>query len=78
MYFYSGFFKLKYQMENNPDKDLSLLLIPVQRTTTTGNSYGQSTVVTTAITNYLAPSGVKIRKDEEVMKIGITSCKYVR
>ena len=69
---------LKYQMENNPDKDLSLLLIPVQRTTTTGNSYGQSTVVTTAITNYLAPSGVKIRKDEEVMKIGITSCKYVR
>ena len=66
---------LKYQMENNPDKDLSLLLIPVQRTTTTGNSYGQSTVVTTAITNYLAPSGVKIRKDEEVMKIGITSCK---
>ena len=69
---------LKYQMENNPDKDLSLLLIPVQRTTTTSNSYGQSTVVTTAITNYLAPSGVKIRKDEEVMKIGITSCKYVR
>lgn len=69
---------LKYQMENNPDKDLSVLLIPVQRTTTTGNSYGQSTVVTTAITNYLAPSGVKIRKDEEVMKIGITSCKYVR
>ncbi|WP_455625135.1 DUF4270 domain-containing protein [Parabacteroides sp.] len=69
---------LKYQIENNPDKDMNLLLIPVQRTTTTSNNYGQSTVTTTAITNYLAPSGVKIRKDEEVMKIGITSCEYAR
>lgn len=69
---------LKYQMENNPDKDLSILLIPVERATTTSSNGYQNSVVTTAITNYLAPSGVKIRKDEEVMKIGITSCKYVR
>lgn len=69
---------LKYQMEKNPDKDMALLVIPVQRTTTTSSSYGQNQTITTAITNYLAPSGVKIRKDEEVMQIGITSCEYAR
>lgn len=69
---------LKHQMEKDPDKDLNLLLIPVDMTSTTNNGYYESTTVTTSITNYLAPSGVRIRKDEEVMKIGITSCKYAR
>ncbi|WP_297909053.1 DUF4270 domain-containing protein [uncultured Parabacteroides sp.] len=70
---------LKYQIEKDPDNDLALLVIPVDWTYTTNNSYyGSGEKITTAITNYLAPSGVKIRKDEEVMKIGITSCKYAR
>ena len=69
---------LKHQMENNPDEDMRLLIIPVERTTTTNSSYWQQTTSTSAITNYMAPSGVKIRKDEEVMKISITSCKYAR
>ena len=69
---------LKYQIEKDPDKDMALLIIPVDWTYTQSNNYGSVQTITTAITNYLAPSGVKIRKDEEVMKIGITSCKYAR
>lgn len=70
---------LKNQMEKNPDKDMNLLIIPVIRTTTTSNDYnGSGTAITSALSNFLAPSGVKIRKDEEVMKIGITSSKYAK
>lgn len=69
---------LKNQMDKDPEKDLNLLIMPVYRATTSGNSYYEQTVITTAISNFLAPSGVKIRKDEEVMKIGITSSKYAK
>ena len=70
---------LKNQMEKAPDKDLPILVIPVNWTYTIDNSiYGDGQPITTAITNYLAPSGVKLRKDKEVLKIGITSCKYAQ
>lgn len=69
---------IKYQIDNAPDEDLRLLLLPVQRTTKTTSGYYETTTVTTALTNYMAPAGVKIRKDEEVMKISITSCKYAK
>ena len=70
---------LKHQMENAPEEDMRLLVIPVERTTTSsGGGYHQTTVSTSALTNYMAPAGVKIRKDEAVMHIGITSCKYAR
>ena len=70
---------LKHQMENVPEEDMRLLVIPVERTTTSsGGGYNQTTVSTSALTNYMAPAGVKIRKDEAVMHIGITSCKYAR
>lgn len=69
---------LKNQIEKAPDKDMNLLIIPVYRSTTQSNSYYEQTEITSAISNYLAPSGVKLRKDEEVMKIGITSSKYAK
>ena len=70
---------LKNQMEKRPDIDLPILVIPVNWTYTIDNSiYGDGQPITTAITNYLAPSGVKLRKDKEVLKIGITSCKYAQ
>lgn len=61
---------LKDQMENTPDKDLVMWVIPVNHEK--DNYYGY----TTSVSNYLFPSAVKLRKDEDVMKIVITSSKY--
>lgn len=66
---------LKHLMEKAPEKDVNMLLMPVDRTIM-NSGYDQSR--TTSITNYLAPAGVKIRKDSEAMSIGITSCKYAK
>ncbi|MDR1881086.1 MAG: DUF4270 domain-containing protein [Tannerellaceae bacterium] len=65
---------LKYQMEYAPDKDLNLLVVPVRRETITDSNSG--TAYTTALYNYLEPSGVKLRKDEEKMKLQILTSQY--
>jgi hypothetical protein len=58
------------------------LLVPVTRQyqTQSGSSsyYGSSTTYyyTTAVTPYLAPSGVKLRKDGDYMKIVVLSSKF--
>lgn len=67
---------LKHQLKNDKDHDLRLLAIPVKRTTTTTGSYNNQTTRTTAIENYMAPSGSKLRKDKEVTQMVVTSCKY--
>lgn len=64
---------LKYQMENAPGEDLRLLIIPVKQKTSQ-DYYGYSYV--TGISNYLFPSGVKLRKDDDVMNVVVTSSKY--
>lgn len=69
---------IKNQLDKAPDKDLHMVALPVERTTKTTNSYYSSTTTTTAISHYLAPAGVKIRKDEVVRKVGITSCRYAK
>lgn len=69
---------IKYQFDNAPDQDLSLVALPVERTTTTTSSYYGTTTTTSAISHYMAPAGVKIRIDEEVRKVGITSCQYAK
>jgi hypothetical protein len=71
---------LKEHIENSPDKDLSLLVLPVYRESSdigsSGYSSSASYYVTTGITHLLTLSGVKIRKDEELMKIVVLSSKY--
>lgn len=69
---------IKNQIDNAPDEDLNLVVLPVERTTKTTSSYYQSYTTTTAIGHYMSPAGVKIRKDEEMRKIGITSSKYAK
>ncbi len=64
---------LKEHIDNSPDKDLTLMVIPVNRKLET-DYYGSS--YSTAISHYLFPSGLKLRKDKAVMKVGITSSKY--
>lgn len=65
---------LKVHIEKSPDKDLALMVIPVKRKTETDSYYG--TTYTSAVSHYLFPSGLKLRKDEDVRKIGVTSSKY--
>ncbi len=63
---------LKYQLEKDPDHDVALWLIPVNHKTETGY-YGTYTV---SVSNYLSPSGVRLRKDEEHRKLVVTSSRY--
>ena len=65
---------MKKQIDEHPDQDLELLVIPVERTTES-NSYTGETYSKT-ITHNMAPSGATLRKDDEVMQLYITSCKY--
>ena len=70
---------IKDHMDKDPENNLRVLLIPVHREASINNSYwGQSTSTTSRITNYMAPAGVKIRKDEEATKISITSSRYAK
>ena len=64
---------LNYHFKNNPDKDLRMLVVPVERVSNTVSSSGTTYTYTSAINHYLAPSGLKIRKDGDNMKIVITS-----
>lgn len=66
---------LSHQLETDPDHDLNLLIVPVTRSTSY-DYYGNEVV--SAINNYMAPAGVKLRKDDDVMRISITSSKYAR
>ena len=63
---------LKTHIENSPDKDLSLLVIPVTRKSTEYNS----AIYTTEITHSFNLSGVKIRTEPENMRVIVLSSKY--
>lgn len=73
---------LQTHLINNPDKDLELLVVPVYCATTqtsTSNGYYWSTSTTTTITsmsNYLSPSGVKLKKDKDARQIVIVTSEY--
>jgi hypothetical protein len=66
---------LKAHIKNSPDKNLSLLVLPVYRESV-NSGYSSSYYMTTGITHLLSPSGLKIRKDEDLMKIVVLSSKY--
>lgn len=68
---------MQEHIKNNPEKDMVLLLVPVDRVTgTTYDYYGREQTYTAAINNYLLPSGVKLLKTKEAMKIVITTTDY--
>jgi hypothetical protein len=68
---------LTYHIGLNPDEDLRLLAVPVNRTTGVySNGYSSSYTYTTALSHYLAPSGLKIRKDGDHMK-GVIISSYL-
>jgi hypothetical protein len=67
---------LNYHLAVSPDEELRMLVVPVDRICQTySDSYGSSTTYyTTAIHPYLAPSGLKLRKDN--MQIVILSSRF--
>jgi hypothetical protein len=71
---------LQEHIEKAPDRDLKLLVVPVTRSSTSNSSsyyYSSSyTYYTTGITNSLYMTGVKLRNDEENMKISVLSSKF--
>ena len=71
-YFHNIAGLLSYHIGVSPDEDLRLIVVPVSRITGSSSNY----YYTTEINNYLAPSGVKLRKDNDLMKIIVVSSKY--
>jgi hypothetical protein len=68
---------LRTHIRNSPEKDLSVLLLPVNRiSVNTSNNSNSYTYYTTGITHTLLPAGLKIRKEEEFMKIVLLSGKF--
>ena len=67
---------LAYHISVSPDDDLRLLLVPVNRRTGSVQSNNTNTYYTNEINNYLAPSGVKLRKDKDLMQVSVVTSKY--
>lgn len=65
---------IEFQMETNPEEDLAVLIIPVKYRAVTNEYTGQ--VTTMVLGNYMTPSGVKLRKDEESRTVVVTSSVY--
>lgn len=63
---------LKKHVESAPNEDLTLMVFPVS-TKVESNYYGS---YVTAVSHFLYPSGLKLRKDDEAMRTGTTSSKY--
>ena len=63
---------LSYHISVSPDEDLKLLLVPVRRST----SGSSPNIYTTEISNFLMPSGVKLRKDNDLLQVSIVTSKY--
>jgi len=63
---------LSYHIVVSPDDDLRLLLVPVNRIT----SGSAPNIYTVEISNYLSPSGVKLRKDNDLMQVSIITSKF--
>ena len=65
---------LKLHMDNSPDTDLRLLVIPVTRTIPSTSSAGY--YYSSSITNEFNLSGVKIRTEDDYMKVVVLSSKF--
>lgn len=68
---------LKRHIENKPNEDLRLLVLPVARgTQSSSDYYGNTTTNTTSITHYMKPAGVRLKKDKESMQVVVLTSKY--
>jgi hypothetical protein len=63
---------LKAHIKNSPEKDLCVLVLPVNRSYTLSSS----TYYTKGISHTLLPAGLKMRKEEEFMKIVVLSSRF--
>ena len=69
---------IQNQIDKHPDKDLEVYIIPVERTTSTTSSYYSTSTYTSKLENYISPSGVKLLKSNDAMRLIITSSKYAK
>ncbi len=67
---------LSTHIQNTPDDDLRIDVIPVSLRTGTVSSYYTSTTYTLAIENYMLPAGVKLRIDEAVRAMQLITIEY--
>lgn len=67
---------METHITENPDEDLRILIFPVENVTQSSSYHGTSDATTTAINNYMAPSGVKVKKDDESMTFVLTTSIY--
>jgi hypothetical protein len=68
---------LKNHIDHSPDKDLSLYVIPITRRTSYYSTGGSSYIYySIGISHSFNLSGVKIRTDEENMRVVVLSSKY--
>ncbi|MDR1201359.1 MAG: DUF4270 domain-containing protein [Tannerellaceae bacterium] len=61
---------IKYQLKYEPDKDLNMLVIPVNRAT------NSSTLATESLSNYLKPASLTLRKDSLAMQVQVVTSMY--
>ena len=70
---------LEAHIQNSPDKDIRLDVFPVERRVGQQSNYwGQTSSYTMAIENYMQPSGVKLRIDEEARAVQIVTIEYAQ
>lgn len=68
---------LKAHIDNSPNEDLVICVIPVERRKgETTNYYGTPSEYTVALENYLKPSGVKLRVDKDAMEVRVVTIEY--
>lgn len=68
---------LSYHIQNNPEEDLRLLVVPITREySTIAIDYYTDNYMTTGLSHYFMPAGAKLRKDEESMKIELISSRF--
>ena len=67
---------LKSHIASSPDKDLSLLVVPVTRKTTYSGYGGSNYFYTTGISHNFNLAGAKIRTEDEFMKVIVVSSKH--
>jgi hypothetical protein len=68
---------IRYHIAVSPEVDLRLLLVPVLRTYQTQSSgYSATYYYTTSLDHYLSPSGIRIRKDGDFMRVAVMSSEY--
>ena len=72
-YYFNNIAKLMAYHISVSEEDLRLLLVPVRRRTGTDSA---NLYYSTEISNYLSPSGVKLRKDKDLMKVSVITSKY--